>query len=390
MVIKKIDVSQLQPGMFVTNFKTQWEKHPFYLRRLRIESPEQIRLVAGSGIQEVFIDTRLGRDVSLGCAMPGPVSRRSPSAQDIREARRLLEHAAAIVRRTFNDVRLGRKMDIEAMRQITWDLAESVIQDRDLMMLVCGMHQRRPSVFIHSVNVCMLLSNFALHQGLDAEKVRALALAGLLHDLGLGDGEGGSGHHRWAAANDAHVGKTLSQLAGFDLAPETMAAIAEHHERADGSGYPRGVGGDEISPWGAMASIADAYDQLCSPRLCGPGFQDGVLTPAAAMGKIFEWSGRYFDADLGAGFVRALGIYPEGSLVRLESGLLAVVIAHRPDALLHPRVRVIYDTNLPGAVDPEDRDFSDPRWANDSIVGPEMPEKWGISTGEFLTEAVCC
>lgn len=386
MTIKKIDVSQLQPGMFVTNFKTHWEKHPFYLRRLQIDSDEQIRLVAGSGIQEVFIDTSRGRDVAAGAA--GPVAQeraRTPTAEEFRQARRAIEQASAVVRRAFSDVRLGRKMDMTSMYQMTHEIAESVIRDRDLMMLVCGMYQRRPSVFVHSVNVCVLLINFASQQHLPGATVRALALGGLLHDLGLGDTSAASLESGSPADDHEHVAKALDQLKSYNLAPETLAAIGEHHERADGSGFPRGLTSAEISLYGTMTGIADTYDQLCSPKLCTPSYGADVLPPPEAMAKLFEWGPRYFDSALGAGFVRAIGIYPVGSLVRLESGLLALVMQHRPDALLHPRVRVIYDTKLPGPVRAEDRDLAEAPWSTqDRIVAPEDPAKWGITLDDYL------
>ena len=384
MAIKKIDVSQLQPGMFVMNFKTHWEKHPFYMRRLHIDSDEQIRLVAGSGIQEVFIDTSRGRDVPTGAAAMVAASR-GPSAEDIRLARQLLADASKVVRRAFADVRQGRKVDLPAMQEMAADVAESVIRDRDLMMLLCGMHQQRPNVFDHCVNVGVLLINFGHQQGLPVDQVRALALGGLLHDLSLG---GSDSTHLDAAvvADDyAHVGRTLVRLAAFDLPLETLAVVGEHHERVDGSGYPHGLVGDEISLYGAMGGIADTYDQLCSPRLCGPGLAEGMLLPPAAMAQMFEWGGRYYDTVLSTGFVRAIGIYPVGSLVRLDSGLLAVVIRHRPGDLLSPLVRVIYDPAVPGRVVPEDRDLAEAPWyGHDRIVAPEDPRRWGISIENCL------
>lgn len=386
MTIKKIDVSQLQPGMFVTNFKTHWEKHPFYLRRLQIDSDEQIRLVASSGIQEVFIDTSRGRDVAAGATGAVSVSRgRSPSAEEFRQARRIIEQASAVVRRAFNDIRLGRKADMASMYQMTHEIAESVIRDRDLMMLVCSMYQRRPSVFVHSVNVCVLLINFASQQQLASDQLRALALGGLLHDLGLAPAGAASLEAGAAVDDHAHVAKALDLLKSYNLAPETLAAIGEHHERADGSGFPRGLAGGEISLYGSMTGIADTYDQLCSPKLCTPSYGVDVLPPPEAMAKLFEWGPRYFDSALGAGFVRAIGIYPVGSLVRLESGLLAVVMQHRPDALLHPRVRIIYDTKLPGPVRAEDRDLVEAPWSTqERIVAPEDPAKWGITLEDYL------
>jgi hypothetical protein len=109
------------------------------------------------------------------------------------------------------------------------------------------------------------------------------------------------------------------------------------------------------------------------------------MPPALAIRKIQEWSGQYFNEELVGHFVRSVGIFPLGTLVRLESGLLAVVVEHSGTSLLNPVVRVMYDTGKRSGVEPYDLDLS--QQSADRIAGYESPAKWGIDPARFLAAA---
>jgi hypothetical protein len=113
---------------------------------------------------------------------------------------------------------------------------------------------------------------------------------------------------------------------------------AHHHERLDGTGYPQGLRGDQISLFGQVSAIVDIYDALTSERC-----YKGAMTPTEALRKIFEWSDSYLNRHLVEKFVTLIGIYPVGSVVRLRSGVVAVVVRHGQKDLLHPVVRVLFD-----------------------------------------------
>jgi HD-GYP domain-containing protein (c-di-GMP phosphodiesterase class II) len=154
-----------------------------------------------------------------------------------------------------------------------------------------------------------------------------------------------------------------------------MIAI-EHHERVDGRGYPNGLAGDDISLYGKVAAIIDVYDSMTSNR----SYRNRV--PATdALGKLFEWSKINFDDELVQQFVRCIGIYPIGSLVYLENGLIAVVINHGLKSLLHPLIRVVFDTKRNSYVRPYDIDLAqDPDLSSeDRIMSYASPDQWNIN-----------
>jgi HD-GYP domain-containing protein (c-di-GMP phosphodiesterase class II) len=169
--------------------------------------------------------------------------------------------------------------------------------------------------------------------------------------------------------------KLLEQTPGV---PETAILITgQHHERYDGTGYPSKLQGKQISPLGQMASIVDVYDALTSNRVYHKG-----LEPTAALKKLFEWSKFHFNAELVEHFICLIGIYPVGTLVRLESDMLAVVISPGEESLLRPIVRTVFDIKLGYPVTtPHDIDLSAKL---DSIVQYESPAQWGIDPYKYL------
>jgi HD-GYP domain-containing protein (c-di-GMP phosphodiesterase class II) len=155
-------------------------------------------------------------------------------------------------------------------------------------------------------------------------------------------------------------------------------AAAEHHERLDGSGYPKRLSQNAISTIGQMTSIVDVYDAITSIRV-----YHTALEPSTAINRIYEWRGRHFDKDLVQSFIGAMGIYPVSSLVRLESGRLAIVLRQGEKDLLRPFVRVVYNAVGGHRLPPKDVELASPN-CQDYIVGHESPQKWGIDPTKYL------
>jgi len=173
--------------------------------------------------------------------------------------------------------------------------------------------------------------------------------------------------------------ETLRQTRGI-TAPVLQVA-GEHHERCDGSGYPRGLDGPRISAAGRMAAIVDVYDAVTSKRI-----YHTHLEPAAALGRLYKRGPRYFDLDLVQQFIQAIGIYPVGSLVRLESNRLAVVLEQNPGVLLCPKVRVVRDLAGSRTLAPFDLDLAGPEAAGDAIQSHEESERWDLDPDRILNQ----
>lgn len=406
--IKQIPAAALRPGMFICDFNAGWMAHPFALNHLHVRTERQIEEIVRHGIRTVFIDTRQGSDVENAPTLAevvtstrhemldsvaretqrnrdGEYGARPPSAEEIRRARQVVGQATEQLRNAMAEARLGKPIDIPALRESAENISAAVIRNSNAMALVCRLRKRDEYTFSHSLNVSVLLARFSHHLGDAPEVTQQIALGGLLHDIGkmaiatevlnkpgkLTDDE--YGHMK------THVSRGLALVERYPLPEAALAVIREHHERRDGSGYPMSLTQESISTIGRMAAIVDVYDAISTERV-----YHKALPAPEAMRRIFEWQ-HHFDPTLVNGFVRCLGIYPAGSLVRLKSERLAIVLCHRPENLVQPRLRVIFDLRRRTYLPPEDIELSSRYWAErEAIVGHEDARQWNIDAAHFI------
>jgi putative nucleotidyltransferase with HDIG domain len=232
--------------------------------------------------------------------------------------------------------------------------------------------------YLHSVAVCALMVSLGRQGGMSDEECREAGMAGLLHDIGkvampsevlnkpgkLTDAE--------YEVMRQHPARGWELLRQAQITSEAVLDVARHHhERVDGKGYPDGLSGEALSRVARMGAICDVYDAVTSNRVYKPAWD-----PAEAIAQMASWKG-HFDPDLLKSFIRAVGIYPTGSLVRLQSGKLAVVLEQNPQRLTAPKVKVVFSARSGMPVLPEVRDLADPA-VHDRIEGRESPDKWPI------------
>jgi HD-GYP domain-containing protein (c-di-GMP phosphodiesterase class II) len=159
-------------------------------------------------------------------------------------------------------------------------------------------------------------------------------------------------------------------LTGSDVSPIVLDVCLHHHEKTDGSGYPKGLKADEISLFAKMGAVCDVYDAITSNRPYKLGWD-----PAESLRKMAEWANGHFDGKVFQAFVKSLGIYPIGSLVKLTSGRLGVVIEQTGKSLTTPSVKVFFSTKSNMRIVPEVIDLSHPG-VTEKIVSREDPAKW--------------
>ena len=406
-MIKKISFQQLRPGMFVSDFNAGWMNHPFMLNSMKIDTDEQVAKVRASGIRELFIDTARGDDVSdaptrreaaaeterqlanVGQTQkPRIPERRASLAEELSRAKNTFGEATRVIRNVMDDIRLGRQMEVDTARDVVEKITGSVMRNGNAMMTMRRLKSNDDYTFLHSVSVCTMLTSFARAMGFDAGMTQEVALGALLHDIGKmrvnlsllnKPAKLSTEEFRHMKSHVVLGADLLRQMQGVPAI--AFEPLELHHERFDGSGYPHGLKGNEISLVGRMSAIVDVYDAITSERC-----YHEPISPPEAIRKLFEWSKHHFDAELVQVFVKSVGIYPVGALVRLESGRLGIVLEQRDSNLLTPVVRVVFDGKRNYYLAPEDVDLSRPVGAGggDRIVGHESPGKWGIDVTRFI------
>ncbi|OBV37308.1 HD-GYP domain-containing protein [Janthinobacterium psychrotolerans] len=406
-MFKKVDASQLKVGMYVHDLSCDWMTHPFVRNRFLLRSEDEIRKIIAAGIRDVVIDNTKGLDVQNApsvaqvaaaieselvqiASAPQPVARISLS-MELARATQLRRQAAGMVRAVMADARLGKAVEIDRLQPMVHDITESILRNPGALVGLLRIKTKDDYTFLHSVSVCALMVAFCRSRGLDAATTHQAGLGGLLHDTGK------------ALVPDAILNKPgpLSPeefdivkrhprdghailLQTPDLGPIPLDITLHHHERRDGSGYPDGLAGDAIGELAQMAAIVDVYDALTSERS-----YHKAIPAAEALRKIYEWSKFHFNPVFVQDFMRCVGIYPVGTMVRLESGRLAVVIEAHESNLLAPKVNVFFSTRSNAYIKPETIDLSRGLGfgGGDKIVGHESAAKWQVDPMRFLSLA---
>lgn len=403
-MIKKIAVGQLKPGMFIHDLDCGWMDHPFLRNSFKISDDAEIRKIADHGLREVYIDTEQGLDASeakseaevraelqqemIEAVQVKPAPRHEiPLRDELIKAAKVQGEANRIVHGIMHDIRLGKQIKVEQLNPTVEQMADSIFRNKDALLNLCRIKQKDDYTFQHSVSICALMIAFCRALEHDQSVIRLAGVGGLLHDVGkmkvpsaILNKPGKLTEKEFATMKShvAHSCEILKQTPG--ISQISMDIAAQHHERIDGTGYPLGLKEDKISLYGQMSAIVDVYDALTSDRCYHKGMQ-----PTDALRKLFEWSKFHFNEKLVHAFVRCIGIYPVGTLVRLESGLLAVVVEQHHN-LLQPRVRAFFDTYRDHTVPPQDIDLSKPvgHGGGDRIVRQESPTEWDIDPQVYL------
>jgi HD-GYP domain-containing protein (c-di-GMP phosphodiesterase class II) len=275
-------------------------------------------------------------------------------------------------------VRLGRALDIDGCTPLVDEVAASIERSRGAMLGIVRLKAHDDYTFMHSVAVSTLMMVLARRLGHDAAQVRDAGLAGLLHDVGkaavplalLNKPGRLSAAEFDALKQHPRLGHDLLSASG-QASALALDVCLRHHERPDGRGYPDGVIGAALSTHARMGAVCDVYDAITSQRAYKQAWG-----PGESIARMAEWArAGQFDAAIFRAFVDCVGIYPVGSLVRLKSQRLAVVVEHQEHAPLAPRVKVFYSIRAQLVIPTEPLDLSAPG-CSDRIVGRESNSQW--------------
>jgi putative nucleotidyltransferase with HDIG domain len=285
----------------------------------------------------------------------------------------------------FQEVRMGKAISSEAAGELVDEISSSVMRNPGALISLARLKTADDYTYMHSVAVCALMVALAGKLGLDEKQTREAGMSGLLHDLGKAmmpmevlnkPGKLSDEEFRIIKSHPEEGHRML--LEGGTIGAVPLDVCLHHHEKVDGSGYPHRLKADQISHFAKMGAVCDVYDAITSNRPYKAGWD-----PAESIRKMTEWTNGHFDARIFQAFVKSIGIYPVGSLVRLSSGRLAVVIEQSEHSLLTPRIKVFFSTKAMTYIPPEVIDLARPG-VSEKVVAREDAQKWGIQNLEKL------
>lgn len=365
----------LHIGLYV-HLDLPWFRHPFTLSSFKIASEGQIQELRALKKARFRYDPALSEAPEAAGALPAapietatPIAKPAPAinndftlampvadprVQQLRDYRLAVAHteksfmkAVGVVHRLNKNLKSRPTETLEEMGDLVEQMVTVFLERPEVALQIMGETCGGEEVYHHSLNVSVVCMMLVKGLNLGREQAEFLGKGALLHDIGLikvpgqivkKDADEQTRQERELYAK--HVEHGIRIGAELGLAPEILAIIGQHHELADGSGYPRGLKLEQIAPLGRIVSLVNYYDGLCNPV-------DVLhaLTPHEALAFMFAKSRSKFDAEILQIMIRALGVYPPGSIVKLSNDTTAMVVSVNPHATLRPWV-VVYDAGV--------------------------------------------
>jgi putative nucleotidyltransferase with HDIG domain len=398
---KRIAIHDLRPGMYITGMDQSWFKTPFLRHKWTIKREDEIALLRSYGIQEVQIDTEKGcdlagatdirhtsnhQDTSLEAPSPSPSLGPGPNPADIESARLLRAEAISTLDIFFRQMEAPSPQHLGEVRNVVSTLLSGILEHQAAMVSLIQMRRFDPNLASHGVDTGVLAMAIGQEHGCDPPQLKLVGLAALLHDIGqlrlplnlIRKVQLFTRQEHKLMQTHCEMGMAI--LNKFPEVPdESKRMVLEHHERLDGTGYPKGLRGNQISELTQILSIADTYDAQISGRCSIP-----PVPPARALSELYRAAveGQYH-VYLVQRLIQLLGVYPIGSLIRLNTGEQAVVVWVHSHSRLTPTIKLLKDPSGHPYPEQEIIDLSaqnvqTPRRSIEKALDPRQ-EGWDIS-----------
>ncbi len=360
LVHEKIPIHDLIPGMYVSRLDRPWIGTPFPIQGFHIKTESDVEELQRY-CQYVYIDGRRSQVrqrqapehsstvVSTPIRIDETIYRRSrPMKDEVVRAARLHTDVARTIEHIVEQVGDGQSPDIPKTRRTATEMVESVAANPAALIWVRQLTLHDAHQYAHAIRMAIWAIAFGRHLGMGRTMLQELALGMLLADIGLLNvpseilsKEADELDSQERSLLQSHVAHSLERLKGTrGLGKNTLELIATHHERHNGSGYPRRLRGEQIPLMGRIAGIVDTYDDLTNPRR-----KSRVRSPGDAIVELHRERYEGFQGELIDEFIQAIGIYPTGSLVEFKSGEVGIICEQNEGWRLRPRVMLLLDAD---------------------------------------------
>ncbi|MFT6899555.1 MAG: putative nucleotidyltransferase with HDIG domain [Paraglaciecola sp.] len=369
-MLKNIPINELEVGMYVDSI-TEQNGNLKIKNSGRVTSLAFISELKTQGILTILINLNEQQVSGSAQALITPSAARTTSnfEDEISRARKLHHKGKDIQRKMLQAISNDLPVDLALCKAFIRELISSIGRNPDALLCMTKIREKENYLLEHSLNVAILLANFANHLHMAEQEVQELALSGFLHDIGkikvpkdILNKAGSLSEQEMVVMRD-HVYFGLRILQDMALPDHLIKIVAEHHERLDGYGYPDGARGDEISIHGRMIAIVDSYDAITADRC-----YKAAIASQKALKILHAQAPQKYDKNLIEQFVKSIGIYPVGSLVKLSSEKIAMVIKIQDSHPLKPMVKVFYSVRSTHYLPPVELDLQTSQYRIEKAV----------------------
>ena len=361
---KEVFVEELQFGVFIAELDRPWTETPFMFQGFELKTEQELETLK-QHCKKVFIDPEKGLDLpdwsQLHAGLAGAAGKPRGALTSIKSrakykeqtsfnaelprARSAQEKTEVVLKDLFGTVKAGKAIDAPRVRDAVTSMTDSIVRNPNAMLLLAKIKEKGAHNLDRAIGVSIYMITFSRFLQLPRDQLDLLGMLGLMQDIGkvrlpadlLEKKESLSEAEREICRS--HVGHSVAILKETAGLPAELPALAAlHHERFDGSGYPKGLKGEQIGLFGVIAGLVDCFDAITHPRPYGEG-----LAPSNALSMLYNWRDIQFDGPLVEQFIQCIGIFPVGAIVELNSGETGIVIAQNLARRLQPRVMVVLD-----------------------------------------------
>jgi HD-GYP domain-containing protein (c-di-GMP phosphodiesterase class II) len=350
----QVPVEKLQFGMYVAELDRPWIETPFIYQGFHLSTEEQLATLKKL-CKHVFVDPE--RTATHEKRAPFPAAnfeirgstrypQTAPVEAEFKQAHTVYSQSVSAIGELLQPAaKAGGVLDGKEVKDSVSRLTDSVVRNPDALLLVTRLREKSAQAHARALQVSIYMIVFARFLELAREELELMGLLGLLQDVGkmrlpaaLLERAGPLSAEETKLVR-MHVEHSAEILGETPAIPPRLPALALlHHERQDGSGYPRGLKGDQIGLYGSMAAIADTFDAITAVRPYAES-----LSPSSALSYLYKERGLGFHPELVEQFIQCVGVFPVGSVVELNSGETGIVITQNLVRRLKPRVMIVLD-----------------------------------------------
>ncbi|MBW2090849.1 MAG: HD-GYP domain-containing protein [Deltaproteobacteria bacterium] len=407
--LQKIHTKDLKIGMFVHDVGRHWLNHPWPHKSKLITSTRDIDQLIDYGIREVIIDFNRGLLKEKPDKQAEEKEKKTPESKGIKDhieeqtkteetfeqvpleeelprARKTYIAALEATREFLADTRTGRKINVAKVRDNVEAMIDSTFRNRDASLALIKLKTYDEYTLTHSLNVAVLAISMGIHLNFSRGKIRQLGMGAIFHDLGkmkvpqeiLNKKDRLTEEEFNTIKYHPVIGaRMLERTDG--ISDQSISIALHHHERLNGTGYPDGLSGEKIDSFMIISGMSDVYDALSSDRV----YHKSIL-PHEALRTLFSMRDLQFNRLWLERFIQCLGIYPAGTLVRLSTGEISLVLSVNRSNLLKPRVKLLFDSKDLPVSGNKILDLSEHKNQNREIIDVIDPKALGLDLSILL------